>query len=119
RDRVTSFVDDEQRVTLRGNTHPLASKRFDFGAVTADFPMEHMLLTLLPESAQEETLKQLLEEQQDITSPYYHQWLTPEQYGERFGISQSDTEQVVAWLQSHGLKVEEVAASRRSIDFSG
>jgi subtilase family serine protease len=119
KDRVTSFVDDERRVTLRGNTHPLATTQYDAGAVSPDFPMEHMLLTLLPEPAQEETLKLLLEEQQDITSPYYHQWLTPEQYGERFGISDSDTEQIVAWLQSHSLNVEEVGAGRRSIDFSG
>ena len=119
KDRVTSFIDDEQRVTLHGNVHPSASARYDAGAVSSDFPMEHMLLTLLPDSAQEETLKQLLEEQQDMASPYYHQWLTPEQYGERFGISDSDTAQIAAWLQSHGLIVEEVAAGRRSIDFSG
>jgi subtilase family serine protease len=61
----------------------------------------------------------LLDAQHNPESPYYHQWLTPEEYGERFGISEDDTAQVVNWLQSHGLRVEEVTAGRRSIVFSG
>ena len=119
RDRITSFIDDDQRVTLRGNVHPLAAARYDGGAVAPDFPMEHMLLTLLPDAAQQEALNQLLEAQHNPESAYSHQWLTPEQYGELFGVSESDTAQVVAWLQGHGMEVEEVTAGRRSIVFSG
>ena len=81
--------------------------------------MEHMLLTLLPDAAQQDALNQLLDAQHNPESPYYHQWLTPEQYGERFGISDADTAQVVGWLQDHGMEVEEVTAGRRSIVFSG
>jgi len=119
RDRITSFIDDEQRVTLRGNRHPFATAQYDAGAVTPDFPMEHMLLTLLPDATQQDALDQLVDAQHNPESPYYHQWLTPEQYGERFGISEADAAQVVSWLQSHGMEVEEVTASRRSIIFSG
>ncbi|HWW15208.1 MAG TPA: S53 family peptidase [Candidatus Dormibacteraeota bacterium] len=119
RDRITSFIDDDQRVTLRGNVHPLAAARYDAGAVAPDFPMEHMLLTLLPDAAQQEALNQLVEAQHNPESPYYHQWLTPEQYGERFGLSEADAAKVVDWLQGHGLEVEEVTAGRRSIIFSG
>jgi pseudomonalisin len=81
--------------------------------------MEHMLLTLLPDAAQQDALNQLLEAQHNPESPYYHQWLTPEQYGERFGVSDADTAQIVGWLQDHGMEVEEVTAGRRSIVFSG
>jgi pseudomonalisin len=119
RDRITSFIDEDQRVTLRGNVHPQATVRYDAGEVPPGFPMEHMLLTLLPDVAQQDALNQLLEAQHDPESAYYHQWLTPEQYGELFGISESDTAQVVAWLQGHGMEVEEVTAGRRSIVFSG
>ena len=118
-DRITSFIDDEQRVTLRGNVHPLALAQYDAGAVAPDFPMEHMLLTLLPDAAQQDALNQLLDAQYNPESPYYHQWLTPEQYGERFGVSEADTAQIVGWLQGHGMEVEEVTAGRRSIVFSG
>src|SRR5271163_3021792 len=110
KDRVTSFVDEDQRVTLHGNVHPLAIARYDAGAVAPDFLMEHMLLTLLPDATQQEVLNQLLDAQHDPQSPYYHQWLTPAQYGERFGVSEADTDQIAAWLEGHGLEVEEVTA---------
>jgi pseudomonalisin len=119
RDRITSFIDEDQRVTLRGNRHPLALVQYDAGAVAPDFPMEHMLLTLLPDPAQQDALNQLLDAQHNPESPYYHQWLTPEQYGERFGISETDAAQVAGWLQGHGMEVEEVTAGRRSVLFSG
>ncbi len=119
RDRITSFIDDGQRVTLPGNRHPLASAENDAGVVAPDFPMEQMVLVLLPEPAQQEALNQLLEAQSSLESPYYHQWLAPEQFGERFGVSEADVAQIVSWLQSHGLLVEEVTAGRRSIIFSG
>jgi len=118
-DRITSFVDDEQTVTLHGNRHPLAIPQYDTGAVAADFPMDRMVLTLLPDETQQETLDQLLEEQHDPESPYYHQWLTPQQYGEIFGVSEDDLAQVTGWLQGHGMTVEEVTAGRLSIVFSG
>jgi pseudomonalisin len=119
RDRITSYIDDEQRVTLRGNVHPLAVAQYDAGTVAPGFPMEHMLLTLLPDAAQQDALNQLLDAQHNPESPYYHQWLTPEQYAERFGISDADVAQVVGWLRDHGMEVEEVTAGRRSIVFSG
>ncbi len=119
RDRITSFIDDEQRVTLRGNVHPLANARHDAGTVAPGFAMEHMLLTLLPDAAQQDALSQLLDAQHNPDSPYYHQWLTPEQYGERFGVSEADAAQVAGWLQDHGMEVEEVTAGRRSVIFSG
>ena len=119
RDRITSFIDDEQRVTLRGNVHPLARAQYDAGAVAPDFPMEHMLLTLLPDATQQDVLNQWIDTQHNPGSPYYHQWLTAEQYGERFGISEADTAQIVGWLQEQGMAVEEVTAGRRAIVFSG
>ena len=119
RDRITSFVDDEQRVTLRGNRHPLALAQYDAGAVAPDYRMERMLLTLLPDAAQQESLNQFVDELHNPESPSYHQWLTPGQFAERFGVSEADTAQVAGWLQGHGMEVEEVTAGRRSIIFSG
>jgi pseudomonalisin len=118
-DRITRFVDDEQRITLPGNRHPLANVQYDAGAVFPDFRMDRMLLTLLPDAAQKEALIQLLAEQHDPESPYYHQWLTPQQYGDLFGASEPDAAQVTGWLQAHGMEVEEVTAGRGSIVFSG
>ncbi len=119
KDRITSFIDDDHRITLSGNTHPFALAQYDIGPVQPDFPMDHMLLTLLPDSEQQDVLAQLLDAQHNLESPYYHQWLTPEQFGDRFGASDSDIAQVVGWLAGHGMQVEEVSAGRRSIIFRG
>jgi subtilase family serine protease len=81
--------------------------------------MERMLLTLMPDAAQQESLNHFVDGQYNPESPYYHQWLTPEQFAERFGVSEADTTQIVGWLQGHGLEVEEGTAGRRSIIFSG
>lgn len=118
-DRITGFINDEQRITLRGNRHPMALPQFDAGAVSPDFPMERMILGLRSGSEQEAALAELIEAQHSPESPYYHQWLTPQQYAERFGLSDSDIAQVAAWLTGHGLVVEEISAGRRSIVFSG
>lgn len=118
-DRITSFVDDEQRLTLTGNRHPLAISQYDTGAVSPGYRMDRMILTLLPDAAQQAALTQLLDAQHNSESPSYHQWLTPEQYGEHFGVSESDAAQVTGWLQEHGMQVEEVTAGRLSVVFSG
>jgi subtilase family serine protease len=118
-DRIASFIDDQDRVTLRGNRHPLATVRYDAGRVESSFLMEHMILTLLPDATQQSALDRLLDAQHDPGSPYYHQWLTPEQYGERFGVSETDAAQISGWLQTHGMKVEEVTAGQSAIIFSG
>src|ERR1700723_3401993 len=63
KDRITAFIDDEQRVTLEGNRHPLATAEYDAGAVTPAYRMERMLLTLLPDAAQERSLNQFVDAQ--------------------------------------------------------
>jgi subtilase family serine protease len=99
--------------------HPLATAQNDAGEVAPGFPMEHMLLTLTPDTAQQDALEQLLDAQLNPESPYYHQWLTPEQFAERFGVSDNDAAQITRWLQDHGIEVEEITAGRQSIVFSG
>lgn len=118
-DRIGRSIDDGQPTTLRGNVHPLATAEFDQGKVAPDFPMEKMVLTLTPSAEQAAALDQLVEEQQNPESAYYHQWLTPEQFGEHFGVSDVDLTQIGGWLEGHGLGIEEVSAGRLAITFSG
>ncbi len=119
RDRITHFIDDERRIVLRGNRHPLATPANDAGTVADDFRMEGMILTLKPDATQQAALEQLIAAQHDPGSPYYHRWLTPEEYGQRFGASENDLEQIVNWLGTHGLDSVEIGPGRNSIIFSG
>lgn len=71
-------------------------------------------------SAQQQAdLDALVAAQQDSSSPQYHQWLTPAQFGARFGVADSDIAKTQAWLQSQGFTVLSVSPSRDSITFSG
>ena len=117
-DRITRAIDNEVRVR-RGGTHPLARPEFDAGRVAPDSRMERIVIVLQPDAEREQQLEQLLAAQQDSNSPQYHQWLTPQDFGRQFGISDHDLNQVVRWLQDQGFEVEPVPEGRRQVIFSG
>ncbi|HEV2520908.1 MAG TPA: Ig-like domain repeat protein [Candidatus Acidoferrales bacterium] len=117
--RIVDAVNEGALVTLRGNTHPLAQPRFDRGAAPPDLPMSRMLLVLKRSTEQESALQKLLDDQQDQNSPSYHQWLTPDQFGQQFGPSDADVQAIVAWLRSHGFQVATPSRGRTVIEFSG
>jgi subtilase family serine protease len=118
-DRVTLGIDETQRAVLPGNRHPLATPENLAGDISPTQPMGRMVLVLRADPSQEAALEELIQAQQDPSSRYYQQWLTPETFGERYGISQSDLAEVANWLEMHGMKVEEIPASQRAIVFSG
>lgn len=78
-----------------------------------------MLLVLKRSPEQEVALESLLNHQQDESSPNYHAWLTPEQFGQLFGPSDADIQAVTDWLQSHGFNVAKATKGRTIIEFSG
>jgi pseudomonalisin len=114
-----SQLDESRVVTLYGNVHPLAQPQFDQGAVSPDLSLQRMLLVLAPTAGQQAGLDALVAAQQDPASPFYHQWLTPAEFGTRFGASDQNLSQVTLWLTAHGFSIDEIAAGRRLIAFSG
>jgi subtilase family serine protease len=117
--RIVDAVDETKLVTLAGHTHPLAAPKYDRGAVSDSFPMEHMFLQLRRSPEQEEMLERSITELQDPRSGSYHQWLKADEMGTKFGPAQQDIETVVQWLSSHGLKVNTVYKNGMTIDVSG
>ena len=101
------------------NRHPLARPEFDAGAADPALRLERMILVLRSDPAREAALQTLLAAQQNSSSPLYHQWLTPEEFAQRFGASGDDIERIVRWLETQGFRVEEVPAGGRTILFSG
>jgi Pro-kumamolisin, activation domain/Bacterial Ig-like domain (group 3) len=117
--RITQAVDEANLTVLKGNTYYLASAKYDRGAAPSSLPMNRMLLVLQRSPSQEAALEQLLDQQQDHASPNYHQWLTPQQFGQLFGPSDQDIQTITAWLQSHGFQVAPISNGRTVIEFSG
>ena len=46
--RIAGKIDESQRVTLTGNTHPAANAKNDRGRVSPDLPMTDLILVLQP-----------------------------------------------------------------------
>jgi len=112
-------IDESSLVVLRGNRHPLAVPANDRGEVAPDLPMERMVLVLTRDAAMESLLQSLLARQQDKSSPDFHSWLSPAQFGERFGVSKADLQTLTSWLGSHGFRVNRIGQGAMSIEFSG
>ena len=121
--RITQAIDNRQRTALPGSVHPKALAAAlagnDQGRVTPSLEMSYITLTLAPSASQQAALEKLLAEQQTPGSPNYHRWLTPEEYGQRFGQTDADLSAITQWLQQQGLQVISVARGRNSLAVKG
>jgi subtilase family serine protease len=116
---VAEQVDNTRLHQLLGNTRPEANAQNDLGAVPDDLSMEHMQLQLQRSAAQEQAVKQFIDQLHNPKSPSFHKWMTAEQFGQMYGASQQDVNTIALWLQSQGFTVNAVSPSRMTIDFSG
>ncbi len=117
--RLERRIDDGVRIPLPGNVRPEANPANDLGPVDDGLPLEHMQLLLARSPMQEEDLENYLAGLSDKSSPAYHRWLTPEEFGARFGVADADIEAVRQWLESYGLRVNTVYPNRITLDFDG
>ena len=117
--RITDAVDDSKLITLQGNVHPLATAASDQGAVPGSLELGRAILVLKNSPSQQAALNKLTDDQQNSKSPSYHAWLTPAEYGARFGIASQDIAKINSWLESHGFIVEPQMAGRNMVIFSG
>jgi uncharacterized protein (TIGR03437 family) len=118
-DRIAGRLDPTHSTALKGNIHSKARPENDRGPVSPNLILDYVTLQLKPTSAQQADLDQLLTEMQDSKSPNFRKWLTPEEYADRFGSSQSDLAQIAAWLEGQGLTVVRKARGRNFVVFKG
>jgi len=117
--RITSPIDDSRTVLVGGRKIRLANSSNDAGRVESGFPLAGITLTLARFASQQADLDQLLLAQQNPASPHFHQWLTPEQFADRFGASPGDLAQIQGWLRAQGFTLDYTARSRTYVSFSG
>jgi hypothetical protein len=110
--RIVERVDESRTTKLKGNVPLLARPEFDQGEVEPSLQLTHIRLVLSRSAAQEAALAKYQAELQDKSSPNYHKWLTPEEFGKLYGSADSDIAAIVAWLESHGLKLENVSKGK-------
>lgn len=117
--RIHKAAVDLDSIHLAGNVHPEVRKAITSSALDPDTLLDHLVLHLQASPSQEAELDALLAQQGDPTSPNYHRFLSPQEFGARFGVADEDIATVSAWLRSRGLEVEEIPQGHRQIVFRG
>ena len=113
--RITAPVESSPLVAIPGQVHPWARAEFDRGLAPANLN-GHLLLVLKRSPEQETALHSFLASQQDPKSPNYHKWLTPQEFGKRFGVAESDVQTVTGYLAGQGMRVGRVYDNRLAIE---
>jgi uncharacterized protein (TIGR03437 family) len=119
RDRITSPVDPDRTRIVPGNISHRAQPQYDQGEVDPSRKIDYVVLVTKRTTEQQAELDTLLADQQNPSSPRFHAWLSPEEFGNRFGLSTGDQAKIAGWLRSRGLMVQHVARSQNWIAFSG
>ncbi|RZU39759.1 protease pro-enzyme activation domain-containing protein [Edaphobacter modestus] len=117
--RLSSAITDTDRSPVRQTIPGRVQNSADLGEAASDRTLSAVTLHFSLTASQQADLTQLLADQQNPASPHYHQWLTPQQYGARFGLSSADLSKVQTWLTSKGLKIVEVSPSQNYLTVSG
>lgn len=87
--------------------------------LAAAAPMAHLQIVLSPSAARQAMAEKLVAAQHNPSNPLYRKWLTPDEYGQAFGVVDADIAAVSHWLTAGGLKVNGVNPARNLIDVSG
>jgi Pro-kumamolisin, activation domain/Bacterial Ig-like domain (group 3) len=116
---ITKAINESDLVTLKDSVLPQATSESDQGSAPDSMQLGRTILMLKSSTAQQATLKKLLNDQQNPKSSSYHKWLKPEQFGARFGAAPQDIQKVVQWLESHGFDVEAPMPGHTLIMFTG
>lgn len=117
--RIITEVKNEQRVAVEGTTPGLVAISAETGRLPGGQNLGRMILYMAATDEQEQAAEKLVSDLHDPSSPSFHKWLTPSEFGQKFGVTEQDAARVQQWLESQGLTVHEVAQSRRDIVFSG
>jgi len=118
-DRIAGAIDPARTVVLRGNVPAAARPENDIGSTDPGRILRHISIRFKPGPRQQADLDKLLADQQNPSSPLFHAWLTPEQFGDRFGLSPGDLAAVVAWLRNAGFTISGTAAARNWVAVDG
>lgn len=117
--QITGPIKSSALVAVPNSKPAAIAHASDLGTVSNDQPMNHVLLVLQGTQAQQAAAEQYLIDVQNPNSSSYRHWLTPAQYGAKFGPSASDRQQIASWLKSQGFTVNSIATGGGWIDFSG
>jgi subtilase family serine protease len=117
--RISGELNGSERTPIQGSLRPQARPEAESGRLASETRLNGITIEFNRTAAQEASLKALIAAQQNPASAQFHQWLTPEQFAARFGMSDGDLAKVQSWLEQQGFSIDSVNRSRNGIRFSG
>ena len=117
--RINTAVDDSVRVVLANSMHPLARLELAGDRLDGGLALDRMMLLLDAGADIDAQQRTFIDRLHTPGSPDFHRWLTPEEFGARFGLAASDIQAIRGWLEAQGFRIDSMAKGRRIIQFSG
>jgi len=117
--RAATATHPAERTELPGLVNRAIAASEDLGPADRSEPAERVLLLLKSSPAQAAGLAALLHDQHRRGRKEYHRWLTPQRFARRFGVAPARLRLLRAWLETRGLRVEELPPGGRLLAFGG
>ena len=112
-------ADSSGLARLPGHVNASTRPLFDLGRAPDSLAIHGLQVVFAKTASQQRAIEALIAAQQDPKSPQYHQFLTPAQYGARFGASAPTVAAVTRWLEGAGFGVDALPANRSELSFHG
>lgn len=117
--RVTQTVTNSHLATIPQTRSRVVAQAVSGTSLSGSTAMKHLQLVLKRSPLRTAELEARIAAQHNPQSGQFQQWLTPQQFGESFGIVDSDIAAVTSWLTSQGFAVNGIYPNKMQIDFSG
>ncbi|MBI4853882.1 MAG: S8/S53 family peptidase [Acidobacteria bacterium] len=104
------------KVTLVRQLRPELNQASFLSRMAKERKMNLTLVLNLPDPIK---LDSFIEELHNEKSSQYHKWITPKDFGQRFGVEETKYQAMVNWLESEGFEVTHTWPNRLAIDFQG
>jgi subtilase family serine protease len=117
--RITQTITNSRLVTipqthLRGMAQAASS-----ALLSGSTSMSHLQLILHQSALRTAEMAAQIANQHNPKSAQFQKWLTPQQFGEAFGVVDADIAGLTSWLTAQGFTVNGVYPNKMQIDFSG
>jgi subtilase family serine protease len=117
--RVAQPIDETRLSPLAVHIRSAANADNDRGPVDESSSVGHIVLILSRTVEQQQDLDAFVDELHNPRSEEYQKWITPAEFGTRFGPSDEDVAAVSEWLKSKGFSIEDIPPSKTHITFTG
>jgi subtilase family serine protease len=117
--RVTQTVSNTSLYTIPKTYLPFIAKATASTPLPGAAKLNHLQLILKPSASRQAAMETTIASLHDPKSAQFQKWLTPQEFGQEFGVTPADVAAVTAWLTAQGFTVNNVYPNKTQIDFSG